>query len=209
MDGVLVDSMKYHMKSWKELLDTYHIKLSEEFIYEHEGAMDYEVIGNIFSQKGILLEPGQIEEIYITQNRLFNEKYIFMVTFYPEALPLLERLVAQGLRLGLVTSSRMNLVNQIWKGETSKFFRAVITSDHTERFKPYPDPYLKALQEVGGEGPNTLVIENAPAGIQSALAAGLTCYAISSTLPKEKLSLAHRIFPDLTALGKHLEYLIS
>jgi HAD superfamily hydrolase (TIGR01509 family) len=209
MDGVLVDSMKYHMKSWKELLDIYNVKLSEDFIYEHEGAMDHEVIKNIFSQTGIHLDSEQIEEIYVTQNRLFNEKYIRRVTFYPNALELLRKLSAQGLRLGLVTSSRMNLVNQIWRGETLRFFEAVITSDHTERFKPHPDPYLKALKTVGGEGAHSLVIENAPAGIQSALAAGLTCYAISSTLPKEKLARAHRVFPDLNALSKHLEDLIS
>jgi beta-phosphoglucomutase-like phosphatase (HAD superfamily) len=142
MDGVLVDSMNFHLKSWKELLGSFNVNVSE------------------------------------------------------------------GILLGLVTSSRRNLIEKIWKKEELAYFSTIISSDDTDRFKPYPDPYLKAIQKIQQEPMNCLVIENAPAGIQSACSAGITCFAISSTLPEEKLSGAQQVFPTLGSLNNFLTKII-
>lgn len=200
MDGVLVDSMNYHLKSWKQLLENFNITVTDEFIYDHEGAMAPEIIMDLFKEYGYLIEDKQIKEIYLEQNTLFQEQYLPRVGLYPQALPLLEQLKSRGLLLGLVTSSRRNLVQEIWEENDLRFFDTIVTADETERFKPYPDPYLKAMNALGQETQNCLVIENAPAGIQAACSAGITCFAISSTLPKEKLSQAQKVFPDLNAL---------
>jgi beta-phosphoglucomutase len=205
MDGVLVDSMKFHMRSWKELLETFNIVVSDEFIYEHEGAMDQEIIKNLFTTCGQTITDGQIEEVYEKQNRLFEENYIARVEFFPGTCSLLEKLTRAGIILGLVTSSRMNLVTKIWGEKALGVFKSIVSADKTRRFKPFPDPYLQALEETGQNSFDTLVIENAPAGIQSALSAGLTCFAIASTLPEEKLSQAHRIFSDLESLTRFLD----
>ena len=200
MDGVLVDSMNYHLKSWKQLLENFNITVTDEFIYDHEGAMAPEIIKDLFREYGYLIEDKQIKDIYLEQNTLFQEQYLPRVGLYPHSLPLLEQLKSRGLLLGLVTSSRRNLVQEIWDEKDLKIFNTIITADETERFKPYPDPYLKAMNALGQETQHCLVIENAPAGIQAACSAGITCFAIASTLPEEKLSQAQKVFPDLNAL---------
>ena len=48
MDGVLVDSMNYHLKSWKELLGSLNVNVSDQFIFENEGAMSPEIISETF-----------------------------------------------------------------------------------------------------------------------------------------------------------------
>lgn len=204
MDGVLVDSMNYHLKSWKELLETYHITVSDEFIFQHEGAMAPKIIMDLFKEHGYLIDDQQIVDIYNSQNSSFQERYLPQVGLYPESLSLLDQLNKKGILLGLVTSSRRNLVNRIWKEEHLNFFTTIISADDITRFKPFPDPYLKARDELGQESENCLVIENAPAGIQAANAAGITCFAISSTLPEEKLSQAQQVFPNLKSLGSFL-----
>jgi beta-phosphoglucomutase len=209
MDGVLVDSMKHHLQSWKELLEFFNIRVSDEFIFEHEGAMSSEVIRDLFRSIGFTIDEKQIIEIYATQNSRFQEKYLRRVRFYPEAIPLLEQLGEKGLHLGLVTSSRMNLVEKIWSSKDLSLFSTVVSADDVERYKPFPDPYLKALNQLQQEARDCLVIENAPAGIQAANAAGISCFAVTSTLPKEKLSQAKKIFPDLTSLRLFIEKHLS
>jgi beta-phosphoglucomutase len=204
MDGVLVDSMNYHLKSWKELLETFKITVTNEFIFQHEGAMAPEVIINLFRDHGYLIDEEQINDIYRTQNSRFQEHYLSQVGLYPESLSLLDQLTRRGILLGLVTSSRRNLVDSIWKEEHLGFFTTIISADDITRFKPFPDPYLKARDELGQKSENCLVIENAPAGIQAANSAGITCYAISSTLPEEKLSGAQQVFPNLKSLSSFL-----
>ena len=76
MDGVLVDSMSYHMQSWMQLLEKYRIIITEQFIYEHEGAMGLDIIQNLFDKTGISLDVDQIAEIYEQQNRIFREEYL-------------------------------------------------------------------------------------------------------------------------------------
>jgi beta-phosphoglucomutase len=200
MDGVLVDSMNHHLQSWKELLEYFSITASDTFIFEHEGAMSSEVIRDIFAAKGYTIEDNEITAIYSWQNARFQEEYLHKVDFYPEALSLLRQLNAKGLQIGLVTSSRMNLVEKIWNRESLSLFSTIVTSDDVERYKPNPDPYLKALSKIQQDAGRCLVIENAPAGIQAASAAGISCYAIASTLPAEKLFGAQKVFSDLSAL---------
>jgi beta-phosphoglucomutase len=201
MDGVLVDSMNYHLKSWKELLGSFNVNVSDQFIFEHEGAMSPEIISELFKKNGDVVDEEQISEIYLTQNFVFLTRYLPQVKLYPDSLPLLAQLKSKGILLGLVTSSRRNLIDQIWKDEELAYFSTIISADDIERFKPYPDPYLKAVQKIDQEPMNCLVIENAPAGIQSACSAGICCFAISSTLNEDKLSGAQQVFPNLKSLS--------
>jgi beta-phosphoglucomutase len=204
MDGVLVDSMVFHRLSWQEILGRYGIRLADEFVYRHEGAMGLEVVAGIFEQHQVAFEPEQLDAIYALQNALFQERYLNRVTLYPQTRPLLAHCREKGVRTGLVTSSRFNLVERIWSTENLRSFDTVVTADHVRRFKPHPDPYLQALENLGLDGERCLVVENAPAGIQAAKAAGLECWAISSTLPPEHLQEADFVFPDLGALTAYL-----
>jgi len=201
MDGVLVDSMNYHLESWKKVLGSFNINVSDQFIFEHEGAMAPEVIKKIFKENGYLIDNNKITDIYINQNFMFLTQYLPRVSLYPETIPLLKQLKAKGILLGLVSGSRRNLIEKIWKTEELAIFSTIISADDTKRFKPYPDPYLKAVSKIQQKIINCLVIENAPAGIQAADSAGIICFAISSTLPEEKLSGAQQIFPNLRSLA--------
>lgn len=209
MDGVLVDSMKYHLKSWKKIFENFNINVSDSFIFEHEGAMAPEIIKCLFKDNGHHLDDKQIFDIYVTQNSIFGEDYLPQVNLYPGSLPLLKQLKAKEVKLGLVTSSRRNLIDRIWKEEELKLFSTIVSADDIKRFKPFPDPYLKAMSQIDQEAGNCLVIENAPAGIEAANSAGITCLAITSTLPEEKLARAQYVFPNLESLSTFLNFILS
>jgi beta-phosphoglucomutase len=208
MDGVLVDSMNYHLKSWKELLGSFKVYVPDQFIFENEGAMAPEIISELFRKHDNPIDEKQIVDIYRAQNSIFLTRYLSQVVLYPDSMPLLAQLKNKGLLLGMVTGSRRNIIDKIWGQEALACFSTIISADDTNRFKPYPDPYLKAIKNIKLEPSNCLVIENAPAGIQSAFSAGIPCFAISSTLPYESLSLAQQVFPNLKSLSNYLEKII-
>jgi mannitol-1-/sugar-/sorbitol-6-phosphatase len=72
----------------------------------------------------------------------------------------------------------------------------LITSDLTERGKPHPDPYLAGAAALGADPADCLVIEDAPAGIQAARAAGMTVWAVPTTHTPDELSAADRVLAD-------------
>jgi len=69
----------------------------------------------------------------------------------------------------------------------------LVTSDQVERGKPAPDPYLLAAERLGVDPAACLVLEDAPAGIESARAAGMTVWAVTTTHAADALHAAARV----------------
>ena len=81
--------------------------------------------------------------------------------------------------------------------------RVLVSSDQVARGKPAPDPYLRAAELLGVDPAGCLVLEDAPAGIASARAAGMTAWAVTTTHEPAALDGAHRVaagLPELLAL---------
>ena len=69
----------------------------------------------------------------------------------------------------------------------SDYFDAVITADAFERLKPAPDAFLAAAAAVGTDPRNCVVIEDAPAGVSAARAAGMRVLGVCTTLSREQM----------------------
>ncbi|MCK4374694.1 MAG: HAD family phosphatase, partial [Candidatus Brocadiae bacterium] len=79
-------------------------------------------------------------------------------------------------------------------------FGAVVSGWDVQRGKPDPEVFLKAAAGIGVEPRNCLVIEDVPAGIQAAHAAGMKCVAVTTTHEAGALVAADRIMDGLTEL---------
>jgi sugar-phosphatase len=75
-----------------------------------------------------------------------------------------------------------------------------------EHGKPAPDPYLLAAELLGVDPERSLVLEDAPAGIAAARAAGMTVWAVETTHDREQLGDADRVAPGLP---EHIERLVA
>ncbi len=75
-----------------------------------------------------------------------------------------------------------------------------MSSESVTNGKPAPDPYVYAADLLAVPLANCLVVENAPPGISSALAAGLKCLAVASYLPAYTLQNATRVFDTMDDL---------
>ena len=132
----------------------------------------------------------------------------------PYALELVQKVKACGLTPMIVTGSGTpTLLDRIQSNFPDLFAEGhVISSFHVKRGKPYPDPYLLALER-GGFAPNeVIVVENAPLGVTAGVAAGLfTVAANTGPLKDEVLSEAgaNLVFPSIEALFGEWEKLFE
>ena len=72
---------------------------------------------------------------------------------------------------------------------------SVVTSEHVSRGKPFPDPYLEGARRCNVKPENSLVIEDAPSGIQSGRAAGAKTLAVCTSHSRKQL-LESGVNPD-------------
>ena len=205
LDGVLVDSMEYHSRAWQEVFTEHGVKVTHQMILENEGALEENILYGWFSSQGKTLESAQLPMLFEKQMSIFKESYLGKVKVFSEVPGILSNLREEGISLALVTSSPKNLVEHMLPANILSFFKVVISREMVSRHKPHPDPYLAAQKHIGQNDGSGLAIENAPPGIRSALGAGLTCYAVTTTLSKNVLQEAHQVFHGLRELFEFLK----
>lgn len=204
LDGTILDSMPSHVNAWRDVFNEAGFSLDTGFFYLNEGNLNWEQIKSGMPNGGAGVNVD-FEALTARQRILFNEYYADKISLFPEAKSMIERLSRTNVELALVTSSvRQVIVHDLWNW-LDEFFTLILTGDNLKNGKPHPEPYRKAMEELGFSPGDVLVVENAPAGIQSANSAGLTCLAIATTLAPETLGGADAVFPNHRALIKHFE----
>ena len=98
----------------------------------------------------------------------------------------------RGLATAVATASRTPALLLSGAG-LDGLFDVVVDRNDVERTKPHPDLYLAAAQRLSVPPESCLVIEDSPAGIGAALAAGMRVIALTTTQPAESLAGAHAI----------------
>jgi alpha,alpha-trehalose phosphorylase len=115
---------------------------------------------------------------------------------YPGAVPFLEVLKAEGVKLAICSSSK-NARTVLDALNLTHYFDAVITGNDRVNPKPDPEIFLKGAAAVGALPFHTLVFEAAPSGVDAALAAGMKCVGMGSP---SLLKTAPTVLTDYAAI---------
>ncbi|MFF1507886.1 HAD family hydrolase [Streptomyces sp. NPDC058326] len=97
-------------------------------------------------------------------------------------------------RWALVTSNYEHRVRGRFERTGLPIPALVIDAASVAEGKPSPVPYLTAAEKLGADPAECLVIEDAPSGVRSGLAAGMTVWTVNTEAPHPE---AHRHFPSL------------
>ena len=103
-------------------------------------------------------------------------------------------------RWGVVTSGTRPLATNRLQYCGLPVPEVLVTSDDVTNGKPHPEPYLKGAERLGLRPEECLVIEDAPAGIQSGRAGGMKVIGLASTYAATKLSAADAVAQKLAAI---------
>lgn len=209
VDGVLVDSMRFHADAWVEAFGELGLSIRREDIYEIEGANDLGVIEFIFEKKGGVGVHNPDSELFETLPFRKRELLEFGKIKPYEGMVDCLRMLKKRFRLALVSGSDRPVIEKMLASFFPDIFEVVVAGADVEHGKPAPDPYLKAVEMLGVEKEDCLVIENAPMGIEAAKRAGLYCAAVPSTLGPKRLQQADLIFQGHAGLFEYFENLLA
>lgn len=205
MDGVLYDSMRFHARSWFETACNHQLKCTQELFYLYEGRTGESTINELY-QKTFHRDATEEEKqsIYKEKASLFN--------IYNDGKPMkgaaevLANVRSSGLQSLIVTGSgQLSLIDKLDHNYPGHFQRdKMVTAFDVKYGKPHPEPYLMGLKKANIEKHEALVVENAPLGVRSAVAAGIFTIAVN-TGPLEDSVLndagADLLFSDMESLA--------
>ena len=107
---------------------------------------------------------------------------------YPHNIAYLQKVRHSGVRIGLATMSYCDQAQRVLKVlGLSNAFDFIATRDDVEHGKPDPEIYFLLARELEVQPVDCLVIEDSPAGVQAALAAGMNVVAVSTPLTRQRL----------------------
>ena len=213
MDGVLFDSMPLHTLAWKHLSDDLGIEASRDEFYLYEGMTGVATVNLLFRRR-FGSEPD-VEEA----RRLYKVKAGYFQSMgrpatMPGAHDMLSCLKREGIERVLVTGSGqpdiLRRIDDEYQGLFKKHLR--ITAADVKHGKPHPEPYLMAQQRVDALPSQTIVIENAPLGVEAGHASGAFTIAITTgPVPKQSFidSGADLIFDSMPQFAEQLPHLIQ
>lgn len=201
MDGVLVDSMPFHAAAWKKAFLEMGMVIRDEDIYAIEGSNPSTGLPMLIKCAGEVPEAFDFEEITTLYRQEFGK--IFELKAFEGMKECLETLKSRFL-LSVVSGSDRLIVHGILDRLFPGVFDAVVTGDDVIYAKPYPDPFLKAVELLNVRTEECLVIENAILGVEAAKRADIYCIGVPTYVDFEQLDRADLVVGDHRELMEHL-----
>ncbi|KWV32979.1 HAD family hydrolase [Micromonospora rifamycinica] len=201
MDGTLVDSEKLWDIALYELATAYGGTLT--------AAARRAMVGTSMAASMRLLHDdlGQPERDPRVSAEWIHARILELfrtgLRWRPGALTLLRAVRAAGIPTALVTSSGRALVEVALDTLGRGSFDAVVCGDEVDSAKPHPEPYLTAARLLGVPIGRCVAIEDSPAGVASALAAGAAVLAVPAEVPLPPTDGVHQV-ESLTAADLEL-----
>ena len=206
MDGVIFDSERLVLECWAEIAQKKGIKCMDEVFHQCIGT-------NMIKTKEILLENyGEdfpFDEFRTEASILFHSRYdngrLPMKTGIKELLVYLKE---QGVKIGLASSTRYEVVHQQLKDAgILSYFQTLTCGDMVKQSKPEPEIFLKACESLFIKPEEALAIEDSFNGIRSAYRAGMLPIMVPDMIaPNEEMEqLAGKIFTDLVEVKEWLQ----
>lgn len=205
-DGTLVDSEYSHYRMWVEILRPHGVAFTiDEYVAQHLGVPTPGNAAKIVSDYPSLpLTAADLVRAKqaATRDLLASAAFPLM----PGARETLQFLVQRGVKTAIVTGAAAAVVASTLASHGLKDLVAAVVSGHDVRKnKPAPDCYQLAMRKLGVDPPDCLAVEDTESGLAAAVAANITCVAVSSPMTKNHdLGDAAGIFENLTAVREWL-----
>lgn len=197
MDGVLVDSAGPHLASWQRMAREHGRELTEEDFRRTFGRQNRDIIPLALG----ITDAAEVQRLSDRKEELYRELIRGRVPAMDGAVELVRSLHAAGFKLAIGSSGPPENVEAVLDGMgLADLFHARATSREVHRGKPDPQVFTVAAGMLGLPPGDCAVVEDAPAGIEAALAAGAAAIALAGQHPKESLARAHLLVHSLRDL---------
>lgn len=198
LDGVIVDTAKYHFLAWQKIANRLGIDFTHEHNEQLKGVSRVRSLDIILGLGGV--EATQPEkDTWLAEK---NEDYLSYITTMNEdeilqgVVPVLEFLKDNNQKIALGSASK-NARPILEKVNILHYFDAIVDGNDVTNAKPDPEVFLRAAQLLGAASEDSIVFEDSVAGVQAANIAGMTSIGIGD---KNTLGEAHYVFEGFTQI---------
>ncbi len=189
MDGTLYDSMPGHTAAWHRMITELGIEATREEFYLYEGMTGAATIDLIFNRAfNRDATPEEKEKYYAIKTRYFKEQYT--APLMSGASGMLEAFTSTGMKCVLVTGSgQASLIDRVRHDFPDTFGEGMfVTSRDVIHGKPHPEPFLQGMDKAGVKPSQSIVMENAPLGVEAGHASGaFTIGVTTGPIPRKTL----------------------
>ena len=198
LDGVIVDTAKFHDLAWRELANGLGFDISEEQNERLKGISRMESLEIILSIGGVTLSDDEKQRLATIKNARYVEmvKQMDASETLPGAREYLLELRGRGVKIALGSASK-NAEIILQNLGILPLFDAVIDGNKVSKSKPNPEVFLLGAQALGVPPSACVVFEDAAAGVEAAKAGGMYAVGIGRA---ENLPGADLVVPGLFAL---------
>ncbi len=195
LDGVLTDTAEYHYLAWKQLADELNIPFTRADGDRLRGVSRRPALEIILGLDDRTCTEKEMQEMMTRKNDCYRNMLTRVTPhdLLPGVANLLGGLRALGIKIAVASASR-NSPDVIDRLGITDSIDQLVHGGHVERQKPYPDLFLLAAKQLGVPAAACIVVEDAAAGIQAAIDAGMISVGLG---PVERVGAADRVFADL------------
>lgn len=205
LDGVVVDTAKYHYQAWKRLAHELGFEFDESHNEKLKGVSRMRSLEILLEVGGLSFPLEKMEQLAARKNEWYVE-YISQMTpneILPGSKELLEELRARGIKLALGSASKNTPLIMSRIG-LKDHFDAIIDGNIISVAKPAPDIFLAASRAINVDPSHCVVFEDAEAGVEAAINAGMRVVGIGNP---QILKRANVVVPNLK--GFTFQYLVD
>lgn len=209
VDGTLLDTERIYMKAWKEAAAEAGYVMPDAVLQKTRAVntkdaarIFEEEIGNGFSYQAV--RPIRVR---IAEEIIKRESPILK----PGVLELLAFLEGKGIRLSVASSTNQQGTREhLAESRILDRFEVVVGGDMVTNGKPYPDIFLKAAEALGAAPEECIVVEDSPAGIRAAHAAGMKAVLVpdQAAITQEIIDMADVVLNSLLEMPAYLQTLL-
>jgi beta-phosphoglucomutase len=196
LDGTLVDSAEFHWRAWRDVMAEEGSPVThEQFVHSFGKRNDLILSGWL----GADADPERVRRLTEEKEARFRALVgAHGIEPLPGVREWVTRLRDEGWRLAIATSApRLNLETLVEAMQMREFFGAGVAAEDVTHGKPDPEVFLLAASRLGAEPGRSIVVEDAPTGIEAGSRAGMRTVGVSlmHTLPAADVHV--RTLPEL------------
>jgi beta-phosphoglucomutase len=190
LDGVIVSTDALHYRAWKRMADEESIPFDEHDGEHLRGVGRMEALEMLLKKSPRAYSPEEKEKLATRKNNYYRDSLVSLspADILPGVTDCLKALRERGIKMAIGSSSKnaRPILEAIGLPDA---FKIVVDGTHISRSKPDPEVFLLAAERLGITPAKCLVVEDAVAGVDAGLAAGMPVLAVGFATGHPKATL--------------------
>ena len=190
-DGVLVETERFYFLATQRILSEYDVALSLEYYQT--------IMPKAITAWHLLLEAGFTQadvDAARDQRNVYYQEYLRSQPLYIDGVESVLKELSKDYKMAIITTSRRPDFEIIHADRRlTQYMEFVLCEGEYGRAKPYPDPYLKGIENLKATKHETLIVEDSERGLTSAVNAQIECAIVDNdfTSTHDFSKATHRI----------------